>query len=680
MISPDLSEASRLLHAGMRLVRLVDYTKRPVGDNWNDEATFARFIDPSATGYGLPLTPNHMASVDPDNWRLAVIGMRALGFDLNALMDTGVRTKSTRTNSGGRAMFRAEGEIRWKRFASKATGTVLELRAHSPNLQDVIPGVVYDDRKTGQRCTQQYVNGRRLDELPEMPDDLFEWWEKISVDLDFLREQERLFFEAIEQDLGEPVHALRAVSIERKDGTRKLAYASPLRGDFNRGRMVDTILKRHGYEHFPTLDRWAPPTATGAPGVRPIPGKDDLWHSDHASCALFGTFDAWSAFVQLDHNGDKEAAERAFQSERVATSHDLPALPTSDQPSETKPYRVEIAGEFDVPRDVPYHIKHFWERGAFALTWGPSGGGKSYVTADMVLHLTSGRPWCGHRVNRAGVVYFAAEGVDSMKRRFKAMAEHAGLEFGAQPLAILSGALHMTQDADGILRAVADAVAQLREKFGIVDAVLVVDTLARSAAGMDENSNMDMGIYVGTVDRIRHTLGMCVVTIHHGGKDLSRGPRGAYALHAAADCELLIADHQIGIEKLRDGPTDGKIGFQLHQLDLGMDSDGDPLTACHVEYLGVELPKPVRPKLTPTEQIAFDALKEAIRTAGEALPETSVQPLNKPACDLETWRRAFYAKTTDRAEDAQQKAFTRAKDKLLASKLIGCQESRIWIW
>ena len=76
--------------------------------------------------------------------------------------------------------------------------------------------------------------------------------------------------------------------------------------------------------------RWSAPKASGDPAIRPIAGKDGLWRSDHAnSDPLFGAFDAWTAFVTLDHGGNLEAAEHAFRSGelradfKVVTTDDL---------------------------------------------------------------------------------------------------------------------------------------------------------------------------------------------------------------------------------------------------------------------------------------------------------------------------------------------------------------------
>jgi hypothetical protein len=297
-LRPDLREAARLLDAGMRIVKLKPNLKEPEGNDWNHRPVSS--IDPEATGYGLLLQQNKVCSVDPDNNDLAVIGMRALGFDLEQIMSAGVRTRSTRTGSGGRSAFAAEGEICWIKFSSDPTGTVLELRAHSENLQDTIPGLVYVT-KAGEVCTQTYANCRRLDEVPPLPDDLFAWWEKCSTDIEFLREQQRMFFAAI----GTKAH--ESISTGKSGG--KLAFDAPgVRGNFNAKHDVPAILTRHNYGFDKKTQRWFPPTATGEPGVRPIPGKDGLWRSDHASDPLSGTFDAWIAYVVLDHKCNLDAA------------------------------------------------------------------------------------------------------------------------------------------------------------------------------------------------------------------------------------------------------------------------------------------------------------------------------------------------------------------------------------
>lgn len=335
MLVQDLSEARRLLSAGLHLVKLKPFLKEPEGEAWNDPRNRAREIDPAATGYGLPLALNKACSVDPDNAPLAYRGMAALGLNLEAIMAAGVRTKSTRPGSGGRSVFAEEPDLSWIKFASRdpAVGTVLELRAASPNLQDVVPGLVYRDKRSGALYTQSYVNHRRWDDLPGLPDELLEWWQRCSTDIDFLREQQAKFFAAIE--------AAPNLAISTGRGGHKLAFEAPgYRGRYNASNTVESILDRHNYTWHAKLKRWAPPTASGAPGVREIPGKDGLWQSDHASDPLTGTFDAWVAHVVLDHHGDVEAAKRA-----MGTPNDDPFPPVSNVVPETDKTMPPISAE-----------------------------------------------------------------------------------------------------------------------------------------------------------------------------------------------------------------------------------------------------------------------------------------------------------------------------------------------
>ena len=302
-----LQEAQRLLHMGMHLVRLEPFSKQPVGEGWNAPENRAMTIDHNATGYGLPLALNNLCSIDPDHVEFARKGLKALGWDLDELMASGVRTRSTRPNSGGRSTFMTDDRLHWLRFvvATEAGNvTALELRADSANLQDCIPGVRYYDKERN-KCTQEYVNGLRLDDAPDLPEEFADWWARMSVDHGYFIEQSAIF-----------QTACGGVKIMQPLPTRvgdriTLPYPSPLRMPFNRAVTVEQVLDRNGYAYARSQHRYSPPSATGKPGVRLIPDKDGLWASNHASDALFGIFDAWVAFVVLEHDYDQKNAEMA---------------------------------------------------------------------------------------------------------------------------------------------------------------------------------------------------------------------------------------------------------------------------------------------------------------------------------------------------------------------------------
>ena len=342
-LQPDLSEAQRLLNSGMMLVKLHPYTKQPIGLNWNKNP--ATSIDPKATGYGMPLAANGLCSIDPDHVEMARAGLSAWGFNLDDLLAAGVRTSSTRPGSGGRSAFAAdEMEMaRWLTFKvyddEGKSITVLELRAKAENLQDCVPGVVYIDKKTGELCTQQYANENRFDNATQLPDSFAKFWLYLSTNDDALRKYDLKFCEAIAA-AGFKVNGKEAQHRPQMGSGKKLAFQSTCRSSYNRTHKFEPIAERHGYKWHTREQRYSHPGATGAPGIRLIPFKDDLWQSDHAGDPLHGTFDPWAAHVQLDHNGDLAAAEesqRQAEIESVVKSFAEVPEPTEQLGKEDKP-------------------------------------------------------------------------------------------------------------------------------------------------------------------------------------------------------------------------------------------------------------------------------------------------------------------------------------------------------
>ena len=61
-------------------------------------------------------------------------------------------------------------------------------------------------------------------------------------------------------------------------------------------------------------------------------------------------------------------------------------------------------------------------------------------------------------------------------------------------------------------KAVADFVEQYRE---LQPRMVVVDTLARSLPGGDENSATDMGLVIEACESIQRALGATVLLVHH---------------------------------------------------------------------------------------------------------------------------------------------------------------------
>jgi hypothetical protein len=125
--------------------------------------------------------------------------------------------------------------------------------------------------------------------------------------------------------------------------------------------------------------------------------------------------------------------------------------------------------------------------------------------------------------------------------------------------------------------------------------LIIIDTLSRAMSGGDESSPKDMSAFVKNCDTIKEETGAHVLIIHHSGKDQSKSARGHSALRAAVDTEIEITNKNSVISaeivKQRDGATNEAFHFELKQIYLGQDEDGDKITSCVLEVAEASVTK-----------------------------------------------------------------------------------------
>lgn len=192
--------------------------------------------------------------------------------------------------------------------------------------------------------------------------------------------------------------------------------------------------------------------------------------------------------------------------------------------------------------------------------YGAPGTGKTFVALDLALTLAGGvGQWQGvplpPRSEPHGVVYVAAEGVGGLPARVRAWMDHTSRATGQTccckdddvPIWFIGQAVDLTRE-QAVLDFAQAVVERRAERPACPISLVVIDTLARCAAGADENSAQEMGVVVQNLDLLRRILNGCtVMLVHHSTRSAPNAMRGSSAVHGAVETAIaLLKDRRAG--------------------------------------------------------------------------------------------------------------------------------------
>jgi hypothetical protein len=243
---------------------------------------------------------------------------------------------------------------------------------------------------------------------------------------------------------------------------------------------------------------------------------------------------------------------------------------------------------------------------SMAVLSGREASGKSFVAVDWGLSVANGTPWLGRSALQGKVGYIAAEGVSSFWRRIEAwMAEHGGC---ADNLFVLGEAPQLVKSNQTI-----ELIDAAREHGDL--SLIIVDTLARTFVGGDENTALDMGVFVENVERLRRETHAAVVIVHHQTKN-SGSPRGSSALAGAAST-MLALDRSgdsltLRCHKQKDAEEFNPIALRLETVVFG---SGE--SSCVIRG-GATLSNPSTDGLRKNERAALEILVDQFPQGAKA--------------------------------------------------------------
>lgn len=271
------------------------------------------------------------------------------------------------------------------------------------------------------------------------------------------------------------------------------------------------------------------------------------------------TADAFATSLSLDVN-DFHALLEAMRSED--------ALAVVVAPTAPKSLRDRVGRRSDLAslEALEPLIERTVLRKTLTFMAGPPASGKSFHLLAWSASVATGTPWRDREVKQGRVLYVIAEGAYGIEDRLAAWEIHNGTKIPDANFAYIPEAVQLADP-----EALAELVALVRqEDFDLV----VIDTLSRSAVGLDENSQAAMSTLVAASDQIKDAMtNGALVVAHHSSKS-SPGLRGSSVLEGAADSIYLTSKghaeeagsgaYWLERAKNKYGPEDDFLTFAWH--------------------------------------------------------------------------------------------------------------------
>ena len=265
----------------------------------------------------------------------------------------------------------------------------------------------------------------------------------------------------------------------------------------------------------------------------------------------------------------------------VQAGHDLALLL---KPQIATDYLIHADGFSEQPAPISWLVKHWIQDQALVMVHGPSGGGKTFVTLDWMLHIASGKAnWFGHKVKAGNMVYLAGEGHHGLRSRIAAWKHHNNVT-----------SLNMWVSKSGVDLNTVEGyfkVAEAIRALKIKPDVITVDTLHRFMAG-DENSAQDAKTMLDACAALMQEFGCTVILVHHTGvsDEAQHRARGSSAWRGALDIEISVVPSKPGkpMEIIQRKSKDAEMAYTVYvelesvAIPNWFDEDGEQVTSAVV--------------------------------------------------------------------------------------------------
>lgn len=290
--------------------------------------------------------------------------------------------------------------------------------------------------------------------------------------------------------------------------------------------------------------------------------------------------------------GDYDDVPEARGMER-AREPDLQRAAAPGQPSLGFTVQLRhVADIVDENREPEWLLHRILEAKVVAVLAGPRASFKSFIALDWAMRVA---------LDETPVAILSGEG-GGLGRRVKAWMQTfgGGRNLRELPVLALERPLNLNREEEMSL------LVQAIDEAGIRPALVVIDTLSKFSAGMDENSNQEVAEYLSQVSRfLRERYEASVLIVAHSGHGDSDRPRGASALMANPDAEYIVkratqppTHVEVTRQRFKDTGELPNLAYEAEVIDLGAaDRYGERLTSLIMRETTTKTERPITDQL-----------------------------------------------------------------------------------
>jgi hypothetical protein len=399
----------------------------------------------------------------------------------------------------------------------------------------------------------------------------------------------------------------------------------------------------------------------------------------------------------------KSKTEPRTESETEPKAVDSPASEATREPVHKAKSRAWSYYDHTESKPQRWCIKQLLPETGVGILSGQWGSFKTTAALDMSVSAMTAKEFADqYRIKRKGaVLYFATEGAGTLQSRLAAIARHRGAP-EKLPFAWRSDCPMLTDKGAGetMVKMVDEAATHFKDTYGLPITLIWVDTYITAAGLHSSGDDNDVATTQKAFSTLRFVAAHSkafVVTIDHLGKAVEAGTRGSSGKEGNADTVLAtLADREItgavsnarmAVRKQRDSISGFEVPFTPEMVDLGLDEDGDPVTAIVLRWNKQRHEQPGKKRKSKDTELLCHVLAEVVAKKGFAFRPDPGGPTVQ-ACHGAVLRAEFYQRrlangTPAQKLDKRRKAYDRSMRATIATALIAMQELNgeeiVWI-